>query len=161
MADNGDAMAGDLEDGEISGSGSDTDMGATAAAPLSRPRVPPAFSGQSFQNRAAAQPPAAAYRSAGKTAESSDSDQDSSDEDASVWAQKASESVQRSAASCLHHRPTCADTPARPQRSGRPQGEQHLGLRGPGAVPGRHHRRAGYIRHGGWGQHVQQERGDL
>ncbi|XP_053270812.1 phosphorylated adapter RNA export protein [Pleuronectes platessa] len=88
MADGGDAMAGDLEDGEISGSGSDTDMWATAAAPLTRPRVPPAFSGQSFQNRAAAQPPAAAYRSDGKTAESSDSDQASSDEEASVWRKK-------------------------------------------------------------------------
>ncbi|XP_019955560.2 phosphorylated adapter RNA export protein [Paralichthys olivaceus] len=88
MADGGDVMAGDLEDGEISGSGSDTEMGTTAAGAESRPRVPPAFSGQSFQNRAAAQPPAAAYRSAGKTAESSDDEQDSSDEEASVWRKK-------------------------------------------------------------------------
>ena len=87
MADGGELMDGDLEDGEISGSGSDTEMG-TAAAALTRPQVSPAFSGQSFQNRAAAQPPAAAYRSAGRTVESSDSDPDSSDEEAAVWRKK-------------------------------------------------------------------------
>lgn len=79
-------MDGDLEDGELSGSGSDTEMG-TAAAAQARPQVPPAFSGQSFHNRAAAQP-AAAYRGAGRTVESSDSDADSSDEEAAVWRRK-------------------------------------------------------------------------
>ncbi|XP_070785207.1 phosphorylated adapter RNA export protein [Enoplosus armatus] len=87
MADSGDLMDGDLEDGEISGSGSDTEMG-TAAAAQARPQVPPAFGGQSFHNRAASQPSAAAYRSAGRTAESSDSDPDSSDEEAAVWRRK-------------------------------------------------------------------------
>ncbi|XP_018552626.1 phosphorylated adapter RNA export protein [Lates calcarifer] len=86
MADGGDLMDGDLEDGEISGSGSDTEMG-TVAATQGGSQVPPSFSGQSFQNRAAAQPPAAAYRSAGRTVESSDSDPDS-DEEAAVWRRK-------------------------------------------------------------------------
>ncbi|XP_035533936.1 phosphorylated adapter RNA export protein [Morone saxatilis] len=88
MADSGDLMDGDLEDGEISGSGSDTEMGTSAAAAQARPQVPPAFGGQSFQHRAAAQPSAAAYRSAGGTVESSDSEQDSSDEEAAVWRRK-------------------------------------------------------------------------
>ncbi|XP_047431612.1 phosphorylated adapter RNA export protein [Mugil cephalus] len=79
MADVGLLMDGDLEDGEISGS--DTEMGAAA-------QVPPAFSAQSFQARASAQPPATAYRSTARTAESSDSDLDSSDEDAGVWRRK-------------------------------------------------------------------------
>lgn len=74
---------GDLEDGELSGSGSDTEM---AAAP--RPPAPAVFSGQSFHSSAAAPPSAAAYRSAGRTAESSDSDPDSSDEEAAVWRRK-------------------------------------------------------------------------
>lgn len=78
-------MDGDLEDGEISSS--DNEMGPAAAA-HTRPRVPPAFSGQSFQNRAAAQPSAAAYRSTSRPAESSDSDADSSDEEAAVWRRK-------------------------------------------------------------------------
>ncbi|KAG7497771.1 hypothetical protein JOB18_043788 [Solea senegalensis] len=85
MADGADVMDGDLEDGEISGS--DTEMGTTAAV-QARPQVPPAFSGQSFQSRAAVQLPAAAYRSAGRTAESSDSDPESSDEEAAVWRKK-------------------------------------------------------------------------
>lgn len=80
-------MDGDLEDGEISGSNSDTEMGTTAAAPA-RHQVPPAFSGQSLHNRAAAQNSAAAYRSTGRTVESSDSDPDSSDEEAAVWRRK-------------------------------------------------------------------------
>ncbi|KAG8005762.1 Phosphorylated adapter RNA export protein [Nibea albiflora] len=93
MADAGDLMDGDLEDGEISGSDSDTEMGtalaaAAAAATQARPQVPPAFSGQSFHNRAAAQPPAAAYRNTGRTVESSDSEPDSSDEEAAVWRRK-------------------------------------------------------------------------
>ncbi|XP_044042941.1 phosphorylated adapter RNA export protein isoform X2 [Siniperca chuatsi] len=87
MADSGYLMDGDLEDGEISGSSSDTEMG-TAAAAQARPQVPPAFSGQSFHNRAAAQPSTAAYRSTGRTAESSDSDPDSSDEEAADWRRK-------------------------------------------------------------------------
>lgn len=85
MADGGDLMDGDLEDGEISGSSSETEMG-TASAAQTRPQVPPVFSGQSFQNRAAAQTSAAAYRSTAKTVESSDSD--SSDEEAAAWRRK-------------------------------------------------------------------------
>ncbi|KAK1906543.1 Bifunctional autolysin [Dissostichus eleginoides] len=72
-------MDGDLEDGEISGSGSDTEMGTA--------QVPAAFSGQSFHNRAAVQPSAASYRSGNKPV-SSDSDQDSSDEDSEFGANK-------------------------------------------------------------------------
>ncbi|XP_070848056.1 phosphorylated adapter RNA export protein [Chaetodon trifascialis] len=87
MADSGDLMDGDLEDGEISESSSDTEMG-TAAATQTRPQVPPAFSGQSFHNRAAAQPSATAYRSISRTVESSDSDTESSDEEAAVWRRK-------------------------------------------------------------------------
>uniref|UniRef100_A0A3P8TZ06 Phosphorylated adapter RNA export protein n=1 Tax=Amphiprion percula TaxID=161767 RepID=A0A3P8TZ06_AMPPE len=79
MADGGDLMDGNLEDGEISGS--DTEMGTAVAA---RPLVPAAFSDQSFQSRA--QPPA--YRSSGRTVESSDTDPDSSDEEAAVWRRK-------------------------------------------------------------------------
>ncbi|XP_054480799.1 phosphorylated adapter RNA export protein [Anoplopoma fimbria] len=89
MAGGGDLMEGDLEDGEISGSGSDNEMGTTtAAAAQTRPQVPAAFSGQSFHDRAAAQHSAAAYRSTGRTVESSDSDPDSSDEEATVWRRK-------------------------------------------------------------------------
>ncbi|XP_071359023.1 phosphorylated adapter RNA export protein [Trachinotus anak] len=84
MADGGDLMDGDLEDGEISGSSSDTEMGTTAAAAQRRPQVPPAFSSQSFQSRTAAQPPATSYR----TVESSDSDLESSDEEAALWRRK-------------------------------------------------------------------------
>lgn len=80
-------MDGDLEDGEISSSSSETEMG-TAAAVQARPQAHPAFSGQSFHNRAAAQPSTAAYRNAGRTVESSDSDPDSSDEEAAVWRRK-------------------------------------------------------------------------
>ncbi|XP_045928328.1 phosphorylated adapter RNA export protein [Micropterus dolomieu] len=87
MADSGDLMDGDLEDGEISSSSSETEMG-TAAAVQARPQAHPAFSGQSFHNRAAAQPSTAAYRNAGRTVESSDSDPDSSDEEAAVWRRK-------------------------------------------------------------------------
>ncbi|XP_056266803.1 phosphorylated adapter RNA export protein [Pseudoliparis swirei] len=74
-------MEGDLEDGEISGS--DTEMGAA------RPQVPPASSGQSFHGRAAA------YRSTGRTVESSDSDADSSDEEATLWRRKRHKVSQR------------------------------------------------------------------
>ncbi|XP_072233740.1 phosphorylated adapter RNA export protein [Leuresthes tenuis] len=82
-----DLMDGDLEDGEISGSSSDTEMG-TAAAEHPRPQISPGFSGQSFQSRAAAQQPTSAYRSTGKTVDSSDSDPDSSDEEGAVWRRK-------------------------------------------------------------------------
>lgn len=75
-------MDGDLEDGELSGSGSDTEMG----APQTRPQPPQAFSGQSFHSRAAAQGSATSYRIAGRTAESSDSE--SSDEEAAAWRRK-------------------------------------------------------------------------
>ncbi|XP_030006410.1 phosphorylated adapter RNA export protein [Sphaeramia orbicularis] len=84
MADSRDLMDGDLEDGEISGSSSDSDMGATVAAQAR----PPAFGGQSFQSRAPSNSSAAAYRSTGRAAESSDSGQDSSDEEAAVWRRK-------------------------------------------------------------------------
>lgn len=79
-------MDGDLEDGEISGSSSDTEMGTAAAQ--ARPQLPPTFSSQSFQSRAPAQPPATAYRNSGRTGESSDSDPASSDEEAAVWRRK-------------------------------------------------------------------------
>ncbi|XP_037099321.1 phosphorylated adapter RNA export protein [Syngnathus acus] len=75
-------MDGDLEDGEISGSGSDSEM------KTARPMQHAAFSGQSFQNRANTLQPAAAYRNSGRPAESSDSDQDSSDEDCAAWRRK-------------------------------------------------------------------------
>lgn len=75
-------MDGDLEDGELSGSGSDTEMG----APQTRPQPPQAFSGQSFHSRAAAQSSATSYRIATHTAESSDSE--SSDEEAAAWRRK-------------------------------------------------------------------------
>lgn len=89
MADGGDLMDGDLEDGEISGSSSDSEMKTAAVAAEVQPGVPPAFGGQSFQDRAAAvRPPAAGYRSSGRTAESSDSDPDSSDEDTTPWRRK-------------------------------------------------------------------------
>ncbi|XP_068573247.1 phosphorylated adapter RNA export protein [Cebidichthys violaceus] len=100
MAGGGDLMEGDLEDGEISESSSETEMG-TAAAAEARPQVPPAFSGQSFHDRAAAQHSAAAYRSTGRTVESSDSDPDSSDEEATVWRRK------RQKVSNVPQRPAC------------------------------------------------------
>lgn len=85
MADGGDLMDGDLEDGELSGSCSDTEMGVVSAA-QTRPRVPSAFSGQSFRSRTDAQTSASAYRSTAKLVESSDSD--SSDEEAAAWRRK-------------------------------------------------------------------------
>nr|XP_046234404.1 phosphorylated adapter RNA export protein [Scatophagus argus]XP_046234405.1 phosphorylated adapter RNA export protein [Scatophagus argus] len=83
MADGGALMDGDLEDGEISSS--DTEMG-TAAAAHTQSQALPAFSDQSFHNRAAAQTSATAYRSAARTVDSSDSE--SSDEEAAVWRRK-------------------------------------------------------------------------
>ncbi|KAM9704778.1 phosphorylated adapter RNA export protein [Menidia menidia] len=82
-----DLMDGNLEDGEISGSSSDTEMGSGAAEHV-RPQVPTVFSGLPFQGRAADQPPAAAYRSTSKAVDSSDSDPDSSDEEGAVWRRK-------------------------------------------------------------------------
>uniref|UniRef100_A0A1A7Z1F3 Phosphorylated adapter RNA export protein n=1 Tax=Iconisemion striatum TaxID=60296 RepID=A0A1A7Z1F3_9TELE len=96
-------MDGDLEDGEISGSNSDTDMGTVAAEP-DRTQASSAFSGQSIQHRAATRPPAAPYRSSAKAVESSDSDPDSSDEDSAVWRrkrQKVSGAPQQHATSAL------------------------------------------------------------
>ncbi|XP_071374623.1 phosphorylated adapter RNA export protein [Centroberyx affinis] len=86
MADARDTMEDDLEDGEISGSNSDSEMGAVAEA---RPQFPaaPVFSGQSFQSRAAPQASATGYRSTVRTADSSDSEPDS-DEEAAVWRRK-------------------------------------------------------------------------
>ncbi|XP_074554437.1 phosphorylated adapter RNA export protein [Halichoeres trimaculatus] len=85
MAHSGDLMDGDLEDGEISGSSSDTEMGTVSGTAQ---QVPRAFSGQSFHSRAPAQPPAAAYRNTVRTADSSDSDPGSSDDEANVWRRK-------------------------------------------------------------------------
>uniref|UniRef100_A0A1A8KME8 Phosphorylated adapter RNA export protein n=1 Tax=Nothobranchius kuhntae TaxID=321403 RepID=A0A1A8KME8_NOTKU len=96
-------MDGDLEDGEISGSNSDTEMG-TAAAEPDRTEASSAFSGQSFQQRAATRPPAAPYRISAKAVESSDSDPDSSDEDSVMWRrkrQKVSGAPQQPAGSAL------------------------------------------------------------
>ncbi|XP_029902163.1 phosphorylated adapter RNA export protein [Myripristis murdjan] len=86
MADARDAMDDDLEDGEISDSNSDSEMRSAAEA---RPQATaaPAFSGQSFQSRAAPQASAAGYRCNVSTADSSDSDPDS-DEEAAVWRRK-------------------------------------------------------------------------
>ncbi|XP_041833656.1 phosphorylated adapter RNA export protein [Melanotaenia boesemani] len=75
-----DHMDGDLEDGEISGSNSDNEMG-TAAAEHARPQVSSVFSGQSFQSTAS-------YRINNKTVDSSNSDSDSSDDEATVWRRK-------------------------------------------------------------------------
>lgn len=79
-------MDSELEDGELSGSGSDAEMGTSSAEP---PPIPAAFSGRVFQSRAAAsQPPAAAYRSSSRDVDSSDTGQESSDEEAAVWRRK-------------------------------------------------------------------------
>ncbi|XP_061618272.1 phosphorylated adapter RNA export protein [Phyllopteryx taeniolatus] len=81
-------MDADLEDGEISGSGSDSEMKtATAAAPAGLLQTP-AFSGQSFQHTAATLPSAVPYRNSGRPAESSDSDLVSSDEEGAAWRSK-------------------------------------------------------------------------
>ncbi|XP_031725723.1 phosphorylated adapter RNA export protein [Anarrhichthys ocellatus] len=119
MAGGGDLMEGDLEDGEISESSSETEMG-TAAAAQARPQVPPAFSGQSFHDRAAAQHSAAAYRSTGRTVESSDSDPDSSDEEATVWRRK------RQKVSNVPQRPACTtrSEPTRMPVPGAPGGRK-------------------------------------
>lgn len=103
MAGGGDVMDSDLEDGEISGSGSESEMGTAGTAVQARPQVPLAFSGHSFHNRAAAQPSAAAYRSL--TADSSDSDAVSSDDYASVWRRK------RQKVSSVPQPPACITRP--------------------------------------------------
>ncbi|XP_077449563.1 phosphorylated adapter RNA export protein isoform X2 [Stigmatopora argus] len=76
MADR-DVMDRDLEDGEISGSASDSEMNTntntSAATAVTRP-LP--FGGQPFQNRAVV-----SYRNAGRAAESSDSEPDSSEDE--------------------------------------------------------------------------------
>ncbi|XP_076010652.1 phosphorylated adapter RNA export protein [Genypterus blacodes] len=84
MANGEDPMIGDLEDGELSGSSSDSDI-AAAAATAARP---PGFSGQSFQSRAAAPVCPAAYRSTVRAVDSSDSDPESSEDEGTVWRRK-------------------------------------------------------------------------
>lgn len=74
-------MDGNVEDGEISDSSSDTEMGSASQSF-------PVFSGQSCQNRAATQPSSACYRNTRKVVESSDSDQESSDEETAIWQRK-------------------------------------------------------------------------
>ncbi|XP_061921647.1 phosphorylated adapter RNA export protein [Entelurus aequoreus] len=93
MADGGVVMDGNLEDGEVSGSGSDSEMRTTTLSP-SRPSLPSAFSGHSFQNRAANLQPAIAYRTSSR--ESSDSDADSSDDDIGGWRGKRQKVCNRS-----------------------------------------------------------------
>lgn len=76
-------MDGDLEDGELSGSDSEITVASAQAA------APPAFTGQSFQSRAATHAPPPGYRSGqGPGLESSDSDRDSSDDEAVAWRRK-------------------------------------------------------------------------
>uniref|UniRef100_A0AAZ3PF53 Phosphorylated adapter RNA export protein n=1 Tax=Oncorhynchus tshawytscha TaxID=74940 RepID=A0AAZ3PF53_ONCTS len=79
----------DLEDGEISGSNSDSEMGTTVDVKPQMPAAAPVFSGQSFQSRALPQTATSAtsYRSTMRTVDSSDSEPDS-DEDAAVWRRK-------------------------------------------------------------------------
>ncbi|XP_067114462.1 phosphorylated adapter RNA export protein [Osmerus mordax] len=82
------AMDNDLEDGEISGSNSDSEMGTTLNDRSQMPE-PTVFSGQPFQSRAVPQSTQSvtSYRNIIRTADSSDSDHDS-DEDASLWRRK-------------------------------------------------------------------------
>lgn len=76
-------MDGDLEDGELSGS--DSEMAAASAQAIG----PPAFTGQSFQSRAASHASLPGYRSgSGPGVETSDSDRDSSDDEAAAWRRK-------------------------------------------------------------------------
>ncbi|XP_064163228.1 phosphorylated adapter RNA export protein [Anguilla rostrata] len=96
----------DLEDGEISGSDSDSAMG---VAGYERPQKPTvmAFSGHAFQSREpprqTAPPVAAGYRSAAAGADSSASGSDS-EEEAAVWKRK---------------RQRCSDAPQAPPPSAR------------------------------------------
>ncbi|XP_013884872.1 phosphorylated adapter RNA export protein [Austrofundulus limnaeus] len=75
-------MDGDLEDGEISESSLDNEMGIGAAERALAPAQHSACSGGSLQHRATA------YRSSSKAVESSDSGSDTSDEEAAVWRRK-------------------------------------------------------------------------
>lgn len=77
-------MDGDLEDGELSGSGSDTEMTATQT----RPQPPPSLSGQSFQSRPTSQSSATGYRVVATGAESSNSESSSDEEEAATWRRK-------------------------------------------------------------------------
>ncbi|KAL0965014.1 hypothetical protein UPYG_G00275650 [Umbra pygmaea] len=83
-----DTMDDDLEDGEISGSNSDSEMGAKVD---DKPQMTAAsaFSSQSFQGKMHphSAPSVTSYRSTMRTADSSDSDPDS-DEDTSMWMRK-------------------------------------------------------------------------
>lgn len=94
-----DVMDGDLEDGELSGSGSDTEM----AAPQTRPQPPPSFSGQSFQSRPPSQSSATGYRVAATAAESSNSDS-SDDEEAATWRRKRQKVTNASRPPAFDHR---------------------------------------------------------
>ncbi|XP_023701050.1 phosphorylated adapter RNA export protein [Paramormyrops kingsleyae] len=77
----------DLEDGEISGSDSESEMGITAGERV-QPHVAPGFMGQSFQSRPPPQtaPSVTSYRNMA-AADSSESDSDS-DEGAVLWKRK-------------------------------------------------------------------------
>lgn len=79
MAHGGNLLDEDLEDGELSGSCSDSEMA------VARSQVPRAFSGQSLGTRTSAETSAVAYRSNVKPLDSSESD--SSEEEAS-WRRK-------------------------------------------------------------------------
>ncbi|XP_077566080.1 phosphorylated adapter RNA export protein [Stigmatopora nigra] len=75
MADR-DVMDRDLEDGEISGSASDSEMNTSAATPVTGVTPPLPFGGQPFLDRVVV-----SYRSAGRASESSDSEPDSSEDE--------------------------------------------------------------------------------
>lgn len=92
-------MDGDLEDGELSGSGSDAEM----EAPQTRPSLPPSFSGQSFQSRTTPQSSATGYRLATTAAESSNSES-SDDEEAANWRRKRQKVTNASRPPTLDHR---------------------------------------------------------
>ncbi|XP_019738558.1 phosphorylated adapter RNA export protein [Hippocampus comes] len=74
-------MDGDLEDGELSGSESESEMKTATAAPPARPLQHTALSDHTS-------PPATAYRNFVRPTESSDSDPDSSDEECTAWRRK-------------------------------------------------------------------------
>ncbi|KAJ8287276.1 hypothetical protein GJAV_G00049690 [Gymnothorax javanicus] len=81
----------DLEDGEISGSDSDSEMGLARDEPVQKHAPVPAFSSPAFQSRDPAQqaplPVAAGYRNITAAVYSSDSGSDS-EEEASLWRRK-------------------------------------------------------------------------
>ncbi|KAJ8392713.1 hypothetical protein AAFF_G00071970 [Aldrovandia affinis] len=81
----------DLEDGELSGSDSDSEMRVAGDERVQKPRAPPAFTGHAFQSR---DPPrqtapsaVTGYRSTAAGADSSASDSDS-EEEATLWRRK-------------------------------------------------------------------------